>query len=88
MITNCNRAVKWEPPVQIQFYCVYDLTYLVLIWKLEAEDNRHIKSKIIWPKILDLGVILYSGLTYLLLIVFHFIFVKKQLLKSKIFIAH
>jgi len=80
MLSNCNRAVEWVSSVQIQFYCVYDLTYLVLLWNLEAEDNHHIHSKIIWPKILDLGVILFSGLTDLLLIVFHFVFIKKQLL--------
>ena len=88
MLSNCNRAVEWESPVQIQFYFAYNLTYLVLIWNLEEEDNHHIHSKIIWPKILDFGVILFSGLTDLLLFVFHCVFVKKQLLKSTIFIAN
>jgi len=70
-----------------QFYFVCDLTYFVLIRNLEAEKNHHLHRKIIWPKILDFGVILFSGLRDLLLFAFHFMFVKKQLLNSTIFIV-
>jgi hypothetical protein len=51
------------------------------MWNLDAEDNHALHSKIIWPKILYFGVILFSGLTDLLLFVFHLKSAKKQLLK-------